>query len=100
MPLKCRKSTDCPGSKVCGVKKFCKARASTKRHAAKRHATKRHATRHHRAHPASTSMVAGAVLGQVGTMTAQSLVTKHRSSKLGAGMGTMVSLTRRKLKHA
>lgn len=98
MPLKCRKSTDCPGTKVCGLKKFCKARAGTKRHAKRRTmATTRH---HRRAHPASTSLVAGAVLDQVGPMTAQSLVTKRRSHKLGAGMGTMVSLTRRKLRHA
>lgn len=42
----------------------------------------------------STSMVAGAVLANVGSPTAVSLTTKRRSAKLGAGMETMVAMTR------
>lgn len=42
----------------------------------------------------STSMVVGAVLGNVGSPTAASLVSKRRSSKLGAGMATMVAMTK------
>lgn len=46
----------------------------------------------------STSLVAGAVLGEVGSQTAQSLVSGRRSRQLQAGMDTMVSLTRRELR--
>lgn len=45
----------------------------------------------------STSLVAGAVMGAVGSQTAASLASGRKSKKLGAGMATMVSLTRRKL---
>lgn len=42
----------------------------------------------------STSLVVGAVMANVGSPTAASLVSKRRSSKLGAGMSTMVAMTR------
>lgn len=43
----------------------------------------------------SDSMAAQAVMAQVGTGTAMSLATKRRSSKLGAGLGTMVMETKK-----
>lgn len=47
--------------------------------------------------PSTTDLAAG-VLGVVGSETAASLVTKPKSDKLGAGMETMVSLTRKKMR--
>ena len=43
----------------------------------------------------SDSMAADAVLAQVGTDTAMSLATKPYSSKLGAGLSTMVKETKK-----
>jgi hypothetical protein len=47
---------------------------------------------------ASTSEIAGGVLSAVGSQTAASLTSKRRSSKLQAGMPTMISLTRGELR--
>lgn len=86
-----------PKSGRCKVPEAAKTASKGKKRAGSRPSTPRSGKRSRAASP-GTSLVQGAILEQVGTPTAMSLQLKRRSSKLDAGMPTLVDMTRAKLR--
>lgn len=77
-------------SKVCGKSGKCKISEADK----KKKGTRKGGKGARKGKKVSDSAIASAVMRNVGTDTQVSLATKRRSKKLGAGMETMVALTK------